>query len=424
VDIDVAIVGAGAAGLAALQVLDRAGCKVLCLEARDRIGGRILTLHDPLSPIPIELGAEFLHGRPPEMWRFVESGSLAAYDIAERAVHIRAGKVQHHANSWELIAQVNKDMERAAETGPDRSFQAFLDEASYPAEVKQLATSYVEGFNAARKEIVGIASLTKDAKAADEIGGDQSLRWRNGYDALLRHILTGAVRLNSVVEHISWRPGSAEIRFRSPVTGHIQTIRCRRVILTVPLGVFQSGDIQFDPVPDEALDAARALAFGHVFRVILRFRESFWEENSEIADAGFLLADEAHFPTWWTPLPIHAPLMTGWSAGPHTDALIGQSRETVIRYALHDLQHITNTNSLNELLEAAYFHDWTADPFTRGAYSYVPAGAMQAREKLAEPVADTLYFSGEATELNGHSATVHGAIASGFRVARQILDNS
>lgn len=420
-DIDVAIVGAGAAGLTALRVLDRAGCKVLCLEARDRIGGRIFTLHDPLSPIPIELGAEFIHGRPPELWRFVESGSLAAYDIAERAIHIQDGKVQHHADSWELVGQVTKDMERVAETGPDRSFQAFLDETVYPAEVKQLATSYVEGFNAARKEIVGIASLTKDAKAADEIGGDQSLRWRNGYDALVRQILHGTVRVNSVVEHVSWRPGSAEIRFRSALTGHAQTIQCRRVILTLPLGVLQSGDIQFDPVPAEALDAARALAFGHVFRVILRFREPFWERNSEIGDAGFLLSDARHFPTWWTPLPIHAPLMTGWSAGPHTDALIGQRRETVIRYALDDLARITNANTLHELLEAAYFHDWAADPFTRGAYSYVPAGAMQAREKLAEPIKDTLYFAGEATELNGHSATVHGAMASGFRVARQIL---
>ena len=423
-DIDVAIVGAGSAGLTTLRVLERAGCNVLCLEARDRIGGRILTLHDPLSPIPIELGAEFLHGRHPDLWQFVESGCLAAYDIAERAVHIQGGKVQHHADSWELVGQVTKDMQRAAETGPDCSFQAFLDETSYPADVKQLATSYVEGFNAARKEIVGIASLTKDAKAADESGGDQSLRWRNGYDALLRHILTGTVRVNSVVEHISWRPGSAEIRFRSAVTGHVQTIRSHRVVITVPLGVLQNGDIEFNPVPEEALDAARSLAFGHVFRVILRFREPFWEKNSELSDVGFLLADAQRFPTWWTPLPIHAPLITGWSAGPHTDALIGQSRETVIRYALDDLQRITNTNNLDELLEAAYFHDWAADPFTRGAYSYVPAGAMQAREKVAELVDDTLYFSGEATELNGHSATVHGAIASGLRVARQILDNS
>jgi monoamine oxidase len=73
------------------------------------------------------------------------------------------------------------------------------------------------------------------------------------------------------------------------------------------------------------------------------------------------------------------------------------------------------------LLEAAYFHDWHADPFARGAYSYAPAHALPARAVLASPVARTLYFAGEATDLNGHSATVHGAIASGKRVAQQIL---
>jgi monoamine oxidase len=73
------------------------------------------------------------------------------------------------------------------------------------------------------------------------------------------------------------------------------------------------------------------------------------------------------------------------------------------------------------LLEAAYSHDWHGDPFACGAYSYVPAGALAARKILAEPVADTLYFAGEATNLNGHSATVHGAIASGKRAARQCI---
>lgn len=88
-----------------------------------------------------------------------------------------------------------------------------------------------------------------------------------------------------------------------------------------------------------------------------------------------------------------------------------------------DLGRITGLSAehVSNLLDAADFHDWSSDPFTRGAYSYVPAGALAAREALAQPVADTLYFAGEATELNGHSATVHGAIASGRRVVQQIL---
>src|SRR6201996_8913975 len=91
---DVVIVGAGAAGLAALRDLDRAGCKVLCLEARDRIGGRVYTVCDPLSRIPVELGAEFIHGRSAEIWDMIHSHGLMAYDVAETAVRVKNGKAQ------------------------------------------------------------------------------------------------------------------------------------------------------------------------------------------------------------------------------------------------------------------------------------------------------------------------------------------
>ena len=86
---------------------------------------------------------------------------------------------------------------------------------------------------------------------------------------------------------------------------------------------------------------------------------------------------------------------------------------------MESFERIAGVASLPVL--AAHFHDWHADPFFRGAYSYVPAGRMQAREKFATPVADTLYFAGEAASLDGHSATVHGAIGSGLRAARAVV---
>jgi monoamine oxidase len=73
------------------------------------------------------------------------------------------------------------------------------------------------------------------------------------------------------------------------------------------------------------------------------------------------------------------------------------------------------------LLEAEYFHNWQSDPFSRGAYSYGKVGADGAQEALASPVENTLFFAGEATDIWGHNGTVHGAIASGVRAAREIL---
>jgi monoamine oxidase len=432
-DCEVAIVGAGAAGLAALREFARAGCEALCLEARQRVGGRIFTMHDPLCPLPIELGAEFIHGRPPEIWNIVDAARLTAYDCGDTAVRLKNGQVHHEQGdeqAWDAIERVMTDMRLAAAQGPDRPFSEFLANTVHTEQAKLWAAGYVEGFNAAQQEIIGIVSLAQDASASEEIDGGRAFRLVNGYQAVPLHLLAGVadparkLRLNSVVETIVWQPGAASVHVRHTLTGNLKIIRCRRVVVTVPLGVLQSENgIQFQPEPVDALQAARRLAVGHVLRVALRFREAFWEENEDISFAGFLLSDEPAFPTWWTPLSVRAPVITGWSAGPHADPLLGQPHTQVVSQAVDALTRITGADPARvaNLLEAAYFHDWHADPFARGAYSYAPAHALPARTVLASPVARTLYFAGEATELNGHSATVHGAIASGKRVAQQIL---
>lgn len=428
-DFDVVVVGAGAAGLSAARELTRAGLKVLCLEARDRIGGRILTVHDPLSPIPIELGPEFVHGRPPEIWRIIRSAGLTAYSCFEKAIHIRNGKPRRREDAWLMTGKVLEEMQKAAESGPDQTFAEFLATSRHSEDAEQLASSYVEGFNAARKEVIGIASLTQDAKAADAIDGDNSFRILNGYDSVVKFLAAGvedlhsSLRLNAIVERIEWQAGSATVHFRSGIVDRSDTVTTRRVILTVSLGVLHAESIRFDPEPTDILAAAHKLSFGDVMRIVLRFREPFWEGNEELGEFGFLLSDQQFFPTWWTPLPIRAPIITGWSAGPRADRLKGKSREEIVARAVADLAKVTNFDSqrVSGLLQAAKFHDWSSDPFALGAYSYVPAGALPARKTLAQPVSDTLFFSGEATELNGHSATVHGAIASGRRAAQQII---
>jgi monoamine oxidase len=402
---------------------------VLCLEARQRIGGRIDTIHDPRSPIPIELGAEFVHGKPAEILDIAESAPLTFYKCTEHAVHIRNGKPLKNEDAWLQVDKVMKGLESAVESGREETFAEFLRHSNYPAEAKQLATSFVEGFNAARGEVISIASLVKDQKAADEIDGDAAFRLMDGYDAVPRWMTQGTqdldekLSLNSEVKSIHWREGHARVKFQSTITGAVQTIAATKVIVTAPLGVLQADSIRFEPEPVDILSTAKALRFGEVVRVILRFRRPVWEENEDLAGAGFLLSNEQHFPTWWTPLPVRARSITGWSAGPHADELLGMPKSEIVARALHDLGCIVSIKEakLNGLLEAVYFHDWHGDAFARGAYSYVPAGAMGARELLAQPVAGTLYFAGEATETNGHSATVHGAIASGRRAALQIL---
>jgi monoamine oxidase len=436
-DTDILVIGAGAAGLAAVAALRRAGQKVLCVEARGRIGGRIHTLHDPFVPVPVELGAEFIHGRPAETWDIVRADGIQVYDVAGDGLHLRGGKISARDETWEMVGHVLEDMRAAAALGPDRTFAEFLSGTEHAAEAKALATQYVEGFNAADQNVIGIASLAQDSEAADEIDGDASFRILSGYDSVARSLLGSGdrvpalIRFYSIVEAVNWSPRDVRVSLRSALTGERSTVRARQLISTLPLGVLtaregEPGHIRWEKTPGDAIASAARLAFGMVYRVVMCFREAFWEEMPELADAGFLLSDEDVFPTWWTTLAMRTPVLTGWSAGSHAEPLLGKGREEVIAEALTRLARIVSVSreKLEDLLVTAHYHDWHQDPFARGAYSYVPAGALAAREQLAAPIDRTLYFSGEATELEGHSATVHGAIRTGRRAARQVLEDA
>ena len=427
-DFDVVIIGAGAAGLAALRKLDQAGLRVMVLEARDRVGGRIYTVHDPLSALPLELGAEFIHGRPPELWNLICDAGLSVYDGTDASRYMNEGKVEQNADSWDLVGSVLQDMHDAA-NGPDQSFDQFLKSRDYSDEVRRAARGYVEGFNAADAREISIQALAEETAASNKIDGDRVFRFASGYDAVPLHLLRAVpdchskLRLNTVVDRVTWRRGSVSISSRNVLTSATQNWSATAAIVTVPLGVLQAGSIRFSPEPTELMEAAQQLRFGEVFRVVLRFREAFWEEREELKDAGFMLSREAVFPTWWTTLSMRSRLLVGWNAGARAEAMKGMSRGEVLDESLASLARILNLSieMIQGHLEQAYFHDWHSDPYSRGAYSYVPVRALDARRRLAVPVDDTLYLAGEATDQDGHSATVHGAMASGVRAAQQVM---
>jgi monoamine oxidase len=427
-DCDVVIIGAGVAGLAAAAKLVGAGKRVQCLEATGRVGGRIRTVHDPLAPVPIELGAEFVHGRSAESWNVIESAGLAAYEHTAQALHIDRGRVLKEKEVGEVADHVMEQMAKSKRK--DESFEDFLGRSRQSPEIKNWARLYVEGFNAARNERISTASLRRDAEAAEEIDGDRSFRILNGYDSLVLYLLRlipdhlRVVQLNAIVERVKWRAGRVSVQYRSALDNQTRSLQCARLIVTVPLGVLQAsadgpGAIAFDPEPTKILKAARALDFGQVYRVTFRFRHAFWDEDEKLKGVGFLLSREKLFPTWWTTHPVIAPVLTGWTAGSAADPLRGASQATIVEEALRSLERILNREIPQP--EAVYFHNWEADPFFRGSYSYVPVDAMPAREALSRPVKGTLFFAGEATDTTGNGSMVHGAIASGVRAALQVL---
>ncbi len=430
----VIIIGAGVAGLAAARELSRAGVPVVVLEARDRIGGRIHTLHPPGLEAPVELGAEFVHGRPPEIWELAERGGLRLAKVE--------GDMWCHGESrlhpCDFFSEVERIMDLMDEPGaPDRSFTDFLASIHNGASLehaKRWALGYVEGFHAARPDRISVRSLVAGMKADQEVGGEVSFRVIGGYDQVVNRLWAECdaqyieLRLRCLASEVRWKPGAVAVEVDAE--DHGTTLEAGRAIITVPLPLLKSnagpGGIRFRPPLEDKQRALALLEMGPALHVTLRFRERFWEEihadDRTLAGMSFLFSPEAQLPTWWTQAPNRAPLLTAWAAGRRADELSHRGDKEIAERALESLARIFDRKpgELETLLVSAHWHDWQADPFCRGAYSYAVVGGEHAAEQLAQPLADTLFFAGEATDPR-HNGTVHGAIASGRRAARELL---
>ena len=401
--IDVLIIGAGVAGLAAAGDLVRAGYRVTILEARDRIGGRILTARDRRLAVPAELGAEFVHGRPPELWDLFDQAKIASCEVQGEHWYCEEGKLKRARDSG--FEGVFKAMR--AQANQDRSFAEFAQKAKQDS---PWTTAYVEGFNAAFADKISVASLLQDEAAAEQIEGDRQYRIIGSYDQVPNALLLQNVdlRLGNVVDEIRWREGHVTVRAAGEV------FEAGKVIITVPLPLLQDNALRILPEPERVLAAARQLEMGQVMRVTFCFRKRFWEDT---ADFSFLHSLEERVPTWWSTLPVYAPVLVGWAAGPKFGPNLN------VKDAVSSLARMLGMSerTVEHQLVTSCFHDWYADPFARGAYSYTPVGSLGAHAVMAEPVANTLYFAGEHTDTEGHSGTVHGAISTGRRAARQVL---
>lgn len=440
---DVIVLGAGAAGLSAAVDLSRAGLKILILEARDRVGGRMFTKQDPVCHAPVELGAEFIHGRPREIWDLLHKHKPVVKEVQGDHWCYQ----EHKLRPCDFFSEVETILEKMDDHGRDISFAEFLDRCCPDSkndpkqqEAKRWARGYVTGFHAADPKLISVRSLVKGQRAEQQIDGDRAFRIAKGYawlvDLFEREARASGVEieLNTLAESIQWSQAHAEVVARKP-TGSV-VFTAPRVLITLPLGVLQAavgeiGAVRFIPdLPRTKHLALDKLVMGKVERVVLRFQERFWDGIRPVDNPGakalsnmsFLFSRKNWFPTWWTTMPDKLPLITAWAPADCAAHLSGRPEAEVVDQATAVLANILNKShkDLKELLEAAYWHDWQNDPFARGAYSYVAVGGDGAQRELATPVDNTLFFAGEATDFTGHHGTVHGAIASGHRAAEDI----
>lgn len=401
----IVIVGAGMAGLAAAHRLRAAGRQALVLEARDRVGGRIWT---DTRYAPVELGAEFIHGEYAATWEVVNAAGLATERYQGVRYLGRNGNVI--VSDDPLTQRVVALYEQISNyEGPDVSATALLNRLTTPDDP---AAGYVlrwlanmEGADPAR---LSAAELSRERQIGT--AGWQNFRFPGGYHQVPAALARDAtICLNCAVEQVRYDASGAELTLADG-----SRLRARRLIITVPLSLLQAGQIEFAPeLPAAKRAAIQALAMGHVTKLALWFRRTFWEPF------GFLSTDGTVI-TWWPSGDATYPALMGYSGGAAALALAGCSEAAVIEQGLSELTALFGPR-VREEFSAGRLVAWSNDPWSRGAYSYSPIGMGDARAVLAAPVAQTLFFAGEATPCNGHLATVHGALESGYRAAEEVL---
>ncbi|HEX6505491.1 MAG TPA: NAD(P)/FAD-dependent oxidoreductase [Terriglobales bacterium] len=435
-DAEVLVVGAGVAGMAAALDIVRQGVKVAIVEARDRVGGRVFSKPDAAANAPIELGAEFVHGRPPEILDLLRELKIEPVPTSGEDWCEENGQLK----PCDLFSDIDQLLEQMDDMGPDEAFQDFLERScpSTDEQTKYRAIRYIMGFHAADPALISVHSLVRGLRADEKIDGERAFRIPGGYAVLIdyfrKHLNAARVPicLNTVVQHVRWSSDRVSLQCHTDA-GH-RTYSASKVLVTLPLGVLQAragdaGAVHFSPdLPPSKRSALNYLAMGKVMRITLRFRERFWENSrpsgsKTLADMRFLFSQQNWFPTWWTTMPLKAPLLIGWAPFDWAEKLAGADPTLVFSSASDTLRALfkMHQQDIEDLTEAAVFHDWQTDPFSYGAYSYVKAGGDSAQADLAAPVDRTLFFAGEATDLSGYHGTVHGAIASAHRAAQEIL---
>jgi monoamine oxidase len=231
------------------------------------------------------------------------------------------------------------------------------------------------------------------------------------------------IRLGMAVREVRWQRG--RVRVRASGEAGQETWEADKVIITVPVWLLDGsrGRIRFAPGLDSRRRALERIGIGAVQKFLLTFRRPFWESIPPFDDLLMLFAIDQPVPTWWTPRPRKDAHLVGWVGGPSAERMGRLSPEARLERALGSLASGLGIprRVVEEDLTGWWHHDWLKDPWSRGAYSYIRTGGLEVWRSLARPLDDTLFFAGEGTAAHGFNATIEGAIATGWRAAREVL---
>lgn len=427
--IDTLIIGAGISGLTAATLLARAGQRVVVLEARERIGGRVHT--DRAGGSATDLGASWIHG-------ITDSPVFAAARAFEMPmVEFTVGGYQPDSRpmayygpdnqrlSAHVTAQFTADI-HAVDAALGETIAASQSGDSYADVVEQTLTALGwdteraerarEYFRHRAEEQYGVWIEDLDAHGLDDdaIDGDEVV-FPEGYDALAIHLAQKLdVRLAHAVSNIHWSDSGVE------VTSNRGSFTAARAVITVPVGVLQSADFVIDPpLPEPNASALAGLRMNAFEKVFIRFAEKFWDDGVyAIRRQG---PESRWWHSWYDLTALHGePTLLTFAAGPCAQDTRAWSDEEIVESVLTELRALYG----DRVSDPVQIHvtRWQDDPWSRGSYAYMTVGSTpEDHDLLATPVGDVLHLAGEATWTDD-PATVTAALMSGHRAAERILD--
>ena len=411
------IAGGGVAGLFAARELSRQGYDITILEATERLGGRIHTIRNALFTQPVEKGVEFIHGNLPLTIKLLKEARIEYKPVRGNMIRVVDGdwKTQDDFTlGWdELIEKMNSVRQ-------DMTMDEFLQQNFSHEKYNDLRTSvlrFANGFDLADTSRASVLALREEWMGEE----DEQYRIPAGFDQLINFLekeclKSGcAIYTSSPVTEIRWKKNDLRISTSS------KTYHATRIVVTVSLGQLQSGgSIIFEPAIGNYFDATNKIGFGTVIKVMLEFKEAFWEKKKK--GIGFLFTNEI-IPTWWTQSPSSYPLLTGWAGGPQAWTLEKKADEAILDIALRSLSNVfkKTIGELRQILIASTVANWKKDPYSNGAYSYDTVESIQAKKLINSPIEGTIYFAGEAFYEGPSFGTVEAALVSAKNVVDKIV---
>ena len=417
------IIGAGASGLAAARSLSKRGKQVTVLEARDRIGGRIHTSTDGGFSVPVENGAEFIHGDLPLTQRLAKEAGVKFHEGDGRQWNVENGKKREGEffdAGWDNLVKELKKLEN------DMSIGEFLDSHFGDKKYHSLRESvkrFVQGFDAADPYKASAFALRTEWTETDATTGYHLI---GGYSLLMEHMYQQCKKANTVfhfstiAKEIYWQKDKVTV-----ITETGERFDAEKVVITIPPAVLRSGSVRFFPEIPEQQKALQKIETGGVIKFLFEFTEPVWEKGYDkqfrnFPDAYFIFSD-AYVPTWWTQSPSELPLLTGWLSGPSTLAL-KLTDEELVSEGLQSLGYIFDCpgDAVRSKVRAAKVINWVNDPFAKGAYAYKTVETKEVIDLLSKPLENTVYFAGEAYYHGPEMGTVEAALATGEEAAKKI----